>query len=111
MNLSNKIFRLVDNQDGLAMSDTKMTFSENSAPFIAKYSGDNIVYGNVIVTTSNGEMKMLYHSLSTNNELAAGKANVHLSVNKFNNLDMTLEWCWLTGDLTSGISKWIEVDK
>jgi hypothetical protein len=110
VDLSNKIFRLIDNLDGLASDETRMIFSGNSVPFIATYSGDNILYGNVVVTSHDDETKMLYHAVSTSNELVAGEADVHLSINKSNKLNMTLNWSWLTGDLSSGISEWVEVD-
>lgn len=110
MDISNRVFELVQNESGLAANATRMTFSEHSAPYIATYTGANVLFGSVIVTSNNDETRMLYHALSADNELVAGEANVQLSLNEFNKLDMTLHWRWLTGDLSSGISEWVEVD-
>lgn len=109
MKLSNRIFKLVDNQDGLAASETKMIFAPNNSPYTATYTGDNVVLGNVMVTDINKEIHMVYHALTTSNELVAGKANVSLNLNRFGKIEMILDWCWLTGDLSSGRSTWIEI--
>ncbi|HCK66199.1 MAG TPA: hypothetical protein DHW49_08020 [Anaerolineae bacterium] len=110
MNLSNKIFELTENSDGHASAKTIMKFSEQSEPLIGTYSGPNNVYGQVIVKTSkDGLTEMLYQSLTTDDELVAGKAQVILSENENGKLVMQLNWQWLTGSLESGISIWHEI--
>lgn len=110
MNLSNKVFELVDNKDGLAGNKTKMVFDSASNPYKATYTGENIQCGNVLVTSNNKEMNMIYHALTGHGELVAGKAIVHLSVGGSNKLKMELNWQWLTGDLSSGTSQWVEIN-
>lgn len=110
MNLSNKVFELVDNKDGLAASKTKMVFGTGNLPYKGTYTGENVEFGNVIVSSNNNEMNMLYHALTVDGELVAGKALVHLSVEVSNKLKMQLNWQWLTGDLSSGTSYWLEVN-
>lgn len=110
MDLSNKWFELVENSDGHASAKTIMKFSEQSNPFTGTYTGPNNVYGQVIVRTSKTDVtEMLYQSLTTDNELVAGKAILTLSENDNGKLIMQLNWQWLTGSLSSGISIWHEV--
>ena len=111
MDLSNKWFELVENSDGHASAKTIMKFSEQSDPFIGTYSGPNTRHGQVIVRTSkDGLTEMLYQSLTTDDELVAGKAKVTLSEDKSEKLVMQLNWQWLTGSLNSGVSIWHEID-
>jgi hypothetical protein len=110
MELSNRKFELIDNDTGLASAKTLMVFDSSSSPFKASYRGPNIEYGHAIVSIENDEVHMLYHSLSKNGDLSAGSAKVTLSESDFGNTEMTLNWHWLTGDLSSGISKWKEVN-
>jgi hypothetical protein len=111
MNFSNKNFELVENSDGHASAKTIMKFSDHSEPFLATYTGHNTIYGQVIVRTSkSGDLEMLYQSLTTEGELTAGRALVTLIENENHKTVMQLDWQWLTGSLTRGISIWHEVD-
>ena len=110
MNLSNKTFELVENSSGHASTKTIMKFSEHAEPFLGTYTGPNTVHGQVIVRTSkDGLTEMLYQSLTTDDELVAGKAQVTLSENESGKFVMQLNWQWLTGSLESGISIWDEI--
>lgn len=110
MNLSNKQFELVENSDGHASAKTIMKFSNHTEPFLATYTGPNTVYGQVIVRTSKtGDLEMLYQSLTTESELVAGRAQVILSENENHKMVMQLNWQWLTGSLSNGISIWHEI--
>jgi len=109
LNLSNKVFELIENTDGLAAKKTRMIFENDTQPYRAIYTGENVEFGNVIVTTSNGVMNMLYQALTKDGELVAGKAKVNMSTESTTYLEMTLHWQWLTGDLSSGTSRWKEV--
>lgn len=110
MNLSNKNFELVENSDGHASAKTIMKFSEQINPFIGTYTGPNNVYGQVIVRTSKDSLiEMLYQSLTTEDELVAGKAIITLSENESGKLLMQLNWQWLTGSLSSDVSIWHEI--
>lgn len=107
MDLSNRTFKLVENTDGLAASDTLISFAAGDNPFRGTYKGPNIVYGQVLVLDLGGAPRMLYQALTISGELVAGKAEVSFSDQ--NPLCMQLNWQWLTGDLSSGSSNWIEV--
>lgn len=109
MDLSNKHFELVENSDGHASAKTMMKFSDHADPFLATYTGPNTIYGQVIVRTSKtGDFEMLYQSLTTEGELVAGQAQVTLTENENHKTVMQLNWQWLTGDLSNGISVWHE---
>ena len=110
MNLTNKIFELVENQNGVADTQTRLAFAGSTAPYKAIYTGTNIVYGQAIVAAVNHEHIMLYHALSTSGELMAGRAVVELNQISASELQLVLHWQWLTGTLTSGISKWKEIN-
>jgi hypothetical protein len=110
LNLSNKIFELIENNDGLAAEKTRMIFENGTSPYRAIYAGENVEYGNVIVTTNNNTMNMLYQALTRDGVLVAGKAQVSMSAINPASLEMTLHWQWLTGDFSSGISRWKEVN-
>lgn len=108
MNLKNKIFDLIENQDGLAESHTRMIFNGNSLPFQATYSGPNVSNGHVLVSSdANNNLNMVYHALVNDGSLVAGKADISFSTIE-NILTMKLNWQWLTGDLSSGVSMWKE---
>jgi len=109
MSLNNKIFELVENQAGLAAGSTRMVFNDATAPFEATYSGPNVSNGHVLVYKANNKLNMVYHALAAHGELVAGKAVVQLSGEDAQNFEMQLNWQWLTGDLSSGISKWMQV--
>jgi hypothetical protein len=110
MDISNKVFELIENSDGHASAKTIMRFSKQAEPYLAAYSGPNTVHGQVIVRTSkDGLTEMLYQSLTTNDELVAGRAQVSLSENESGKLVMQLNWQWLTGILSNGISVWNEI--
>ena len=105
--LSNKTFQLIENANGYVKGNTVMKFNDSSDPNIASYTGPNVVIGQVIV--SNGSM--LYQALETSGNLCAGKANVTLRKESDNSkAEMILNWQWLTGDQSKGISRWISLN-
>ena len=108
MNLSNKTFDLIENNTGLAASQTRMIFNHHSDPFEATYTGPNVSNGHVLVSRKKDKFDMIYHALSAEGLLVAGKADVSFSTND-GNLIMQLNWQWLTDDLSSGVSLWTEV--
>lgn len=108
MDLSRRTFELVENTDGLAASTTRISFETGTGPFRGTYKGPNIAHGQVLVSDADGELRMLYHALTISDELVAGQADV--SISEQDPLRMQLKWQWLTGDLSSGVSNWIEVD-
>ncbi len=87
-----------------------MVFDNTDSPYKANYTGPNIEYGHAIVSKENGKLTMLYHAISKNGELSAGKAIVSLSKDSSDKIEMQLDWNWLTGELSKGVSKWREIE-
>lgn len=110
MNLANRHFELVENSGGHAGATTVMKFSEHAEPYLGTYTGPNTILGQVIVNTSpSGLTEMLYQSLTTDGELVAGRAEVSLIWEENKPATLQLNWQWLTGSLTSGVSIWREL--
>ncbi len=110
MDLKNTRLKLIENKEGLASDETIMVFDDSDSPYKATYSGPNIKYGHAIVSNIDGKLTMLYHAIAKTGELSAGKATVYLSKGRADAIEMQLDWQWLTGDLSAGISKWREVE-
>jgi len=108
MDLSNRKFELLENKDGLASSKTKMVFNKNSDPWEATFSGPNVFNGHVLVSKSGKQIDMIYHAQTPSGELVAGKAIVQLTKAEKNRFKMQLNWQWLTGDRSSGVSVWAD---
>lgn len=108
MNLSGRAFELIENDNGLAASTTRISFDVGRGPYRGTYLGPNIVHGQVLVSDVGGTLKMLYHALTASGELVAGRADV--SISDHEPLHMQLKWQWLTGDLSSGVSNWTEIN-
>jgi len=109
MDLRDKVFDLVENENGLAESTTRMVFKNCTNPYEATYSGPNISNGHVLVSNLNDILSMIYHAYTNEGDLVAGKASVTLNEIAPGKLSMQLNWQWLTGNLTSGTSNWIQV--
>lgn len=103
--LCGAVFELLQNDDGLAASATKLTFSTDCSPVTATYHGPNIPFGHAILY----ENQMIYHAVSDTGELSAGLANVTFEEEDEMIVSMQLDWVWLTGPRSSGISRWRRV--
>ena len=100
-------FQLIENPDGHAIGDTVMTFADSASPWIASYNGPNIVIGQVMLH----DQIMHYQALDTSGEFCAGRAKVsYLVANGNSPAQMILNWQWLTGDRSKGVSRWRKLD-
>lgn len=102
MELAGKSFELIENDAGLASTSTVMVFCQNSESCQATYSGPNMKNGHVIVSGD----QMLYHAISINDELSAGRASMTFLPQSDGGIEMRLQWQWLTGDKSEGVSRW-----
>jgi hypothetical protein len=50
---------------------------------------------------------MLYQCVTVSHELKAGRALARFSDTPGKTLSMHLDWQWLTGDQTGGVSEWM----
>ncbi|CAL2105556.1 hypothetical protein T190115A13A_160089 [Tenacibaculum sp. 190524A02b] len=73
------------------------------------YHGGTIKYGKIIAHINNGKLIMLYQCITVENDMKAGKAIAEISINENNKIKLKLDWQWLTDDLTTGKSEYIEI--
>ena len=104
--LVGRTFELVENNAGHAVSATIMRFGKSTESCTATYSGPNVTTGHAILRSD----EMLYHAIDSNGKLSAGRAKVSITKTPVEVAEMRLNWTWLTGDKTSGISIWRECD-
>ena len=105
IDLENKKFALIENDEGHALKSTQMIFDSSKDPYRGTYIGPNTQFGQVLVS---GE-RMLYQSVDLDGKLSAGEAGIEL-IASGGVSTMVLTWRWLTGDHSSGISKWRQID-
>jgi len=109
MTLAGKTFRAIANStNGTISTDTTMTFvSEDERGILGVYAGGTIRTGQVLARrTDDGTVEMLYQCVTLSNELKAGRAIARFSLSPDGKLYMHLDWQWLTGDQSEGVSEW-----
>src|SRR5688500_7332686 len=110
MTLAGKTFRAIANsRNGTISTDTTMTFvSEDDRGILGVYAGGTIRTGQVIARrTDDSTIEMLYQCVTASHELKAGRALARFSHTPDKNLRMHLDWQWLTGDQSKGVSEWM----
>ena len=110
MTLAGKTFRAIANSsNGTINTETTMTFvSEDEQRILGVYGGGTISTGHVIARRiDDGTVEMLYQCVTVSDELKAGRALARFSHARDNTLCMHLDWKWLTGDQSGGVSEWI----
>ena len=111
--LDGRSFVPVHNTVGGAVSDdTRFEFSQTDEEITAVYMGGDIKTGHIVGRFTNpNTAELIYHCLTTSEELKAGQAQAHFSVNEAGRLCIDMQWQWLTGDQASGTSHYEEVPK
>lgn len=109
MSLNGKTFRAFGNSShGTLNTETRMTFVEDATDVTAVYSGGTIRAGNVVAQrTGESALEMLYHCITTDSELKAGRASASFARDSAGRDTMHLDWAWLTGDRATGSSDWV----
>ena len=110
MTLAGKTFRAVANSsNGTINGDTTMTFvSEDERGILGVYSGGTITTGQVLAHRKDDcTVEMLYQCVTVSGELKAGRALARFSHTPDKTLSMHLDWQWLTGDQSGGVSEWM----
>ena len=94
----------------MASGKTRFHFWQDGMVFYADYFGGDVREGHIIGQFT-GDMKgeMLYHCLTTDKHLKAGKAVAVFSVMEDNRLAFNLDWEWINGDHSWGSSRYEEV--
>ena len=111
VNFNNRKFIPFENSDhGTVTDKTVFEYAQEGDLVTANYSGETVISGKIIAKQlKNGDLEMLYHCLTDENELKAGKAYARVSVLENDRVRMDLNWQWLTGDGASGKSVYLEV--
>ena len=109
MTLAGKTFRaLANSSNGTIGTDTTMTFvSDDERGIRGVYAGDTIETGQVVARRrDHGTLEMLYQCITVSQELKAGRALARFSHAPDETLCMHVDWQWLTGDQSGGVSEW-----
>lgn len=111
INLDKRVFIPVENSTGGVVDDrTEFHFTQVGEQFQATYTGGDIVQGHIVGRfTHNRTAQILYHCLTSNDDLKAGRATANFTLSDDGQISMALEWAWVSGGNGSGTSKYIEV--
>jgi hypothetical protein len=110
MTLAGKTFRAIANSsNGTISTDTTMTFvSEDERGILGVYAGGAVRVGQVVARRKDDStVEMLYQCVTASYELKAGRALARFSHTPDKTLCMHLDWQWLTGDRSGGVSEWM----
>lgn len=110
LNLDGRVFSPVENtENGTVDFSTRFEFWQNGDVFYADYSGGNVRDGHIIGQfTGATSGTMLYHCMTKNLTLKAGKADAVFTAHDTGRVSMDIKWQWLTGDNSSGTSRYEE---
>ena len=110
INFNNKKFVLLENSNtGKVNSDTIFEYKQDGNMVTADYHGGTIKYGKIIAHVMNEKLIMLYQCITVDNDLKAGKSIAEISLNENDKIKLKLDWQWLTDDLTTGKSIYVEI--
>ena len=111
MNLDNKKFIATLNDSGLSSNETLFRYSQEEDVITGRYSGGEILEGNVVgkKITDTG-IELLFQCLTVDGELKCGESIGQISEDDEGRLRLYFDWKWLNGDGSGGTSVYIEVD-
>jgi hypothetical protein len=111
VSLDNRVFVPVENtENGVVSGKTRFHFWQQGVVFYADYFGGDVREGHIIGKfNAEGQGEMLYHCLTTDQDLKAGKAIADFIETDTGGLAMELQWQWISGDGTQGRSRYEEV--
>ena len=100
ISLDNRVFVPVENSDnGVAGGKTRFHFWQDGIVFYADYFGGDVREGHIIGKfAEDGTGDLLYHCLTTDRHLKAGKAKAVFSEMPDNRLAFDLDWEWISLD-------------
>lgn len=108
VNLAGKTFILLQNSaHGSATSETIVRWKKEEEVLTAVYTGGAIIYGRIVGLQHGMKLNLLYHCLTVDNELKAGKAIADISFAPDEKLRLDLDWEWLDGG-EKGHSAYVE---
>ena len=102
----NKTFASVENSaTGEVSNETRFHYHQKDNLVWAEYSGDAIVFGNLIAkVTENDCLEMRYQHLNINGELMTGECFSMPEMLDDGRIRLREKWRWTSGDYSSGES-------
>jgi len=90
---------------------TVFHYFQNDNIITAKYKGGAILEGYILGKLTNvSKIELLYHCITKKGELKAGQSFGNISKDSNGKLKLKMDWNWLNGDLSGGISEYIEIE-
>ena len=110
-NLNGLVFSPVQNSEhGTVAATTVFKFKQLGKQISAIYSGGDVVDGHIIGQfISNDKAALLYHNVTKSGDLQAGEAEAIFAMLPDKRLTIHMNWQWLNGDKSNGISYYEEI--
>lgn len=110
--LDNRVFVPVDNSTGgIVDARTRFHFWQDGDAFYADYFGGDVREGHIIGRfTGPRTGQMLYHCMTVDRQLKAGRALATFHLSDAGRASMTLDWRWISGGDENGRSQYEEID-
>ena len=108
--LHNRRFVAVENPNGVADHETEFHYLVRGSTIVGTYAGGSIAVGHIVARAVSGrEIDTLFHCVTADGELRAGRSRGALSLDQSGLLHVRFEWAWLTGDGRGGHSHHVEI--
>ena len=109
-NFNDKTFVLVTNSaSGKVSTETIFKYQQVGNLVTADYAGGTINYGKILAILQGDVLEMLYHCLTTDDQLKAGKAIAKITLDD-GRMKLSLNWEWLVSGSDKGRSEYLEVN-
>ena len=109
-NLNKKTFVTLGNPDGLASSETLFHYFQKGSEIFGNYSGGEILKGQLVgKALSLNRIQMLFQCLTSTEELLSGRSIGMVDQNEDGLIRLSFNWNLFTGDISGGISSYIEL--
>ncbi|MBC5992676.1 hypothetical protein H8S84_07505 [Pontibacter sp. SD6] len=111
-NLHGRKFVSTGNEKGLSNEDTIFHYFQDGQVITGKYKGGAIAEGFLVgKQTADDELELLFHCITTGNELRAGQSKGKITAATNGQLYLSFNWNWLNGDNSGGLSFYKEVEQ
>lgn len=107
--LHDRRFIASENPHGVSDRETVFHYRLEAGVVTGTYAGGRIRTGHLVGRArSNETVELLYHCVTTDGELMAGRSRGRLSLDERDRLRLDFEWRWLTGE-GGGRSRYVEL--
>lgn len=108
LKIHNKQFITTGNESGLSSEETIFYYFEKDNIVSGSYKGGAIVEGQIVGKRIGNNLELLFQSITIDGELKSGQSVGVISKNEAGKITLSFEWKWLNGDLSGGVSFYIE---